>query len=295
MCHPCGYVMDYLRKGYTVKMKTSLDLPPADILWYRTCPNAPIFTKPTKFRSGFYTQDWQNTGLGEVRSSQYLPCHDDYAMYHGPNPIPLDSDHYCGTDTVWENGGTVGIDPVITTDADGVCPDCGRATLEGFGGEMEGHALPGEGYSVSASIPSSIPESHPGSHPESSPSIPTVLSPCCADPVPSRLYCTITNALNCPCASGVIPLDYNSASEKWEGTGDLGSCGHMVTVKLYCVSGHWYMDQIPDACPASGGNMISAYTQQCKPFYADFINVIWGTDCGCLFSGSITFTVTDTM
>src|SRR4051812_19501843 len=56
----------------------------------------------------------------------------------------------------------------------------------------------------------------------------TVAVACCPAALPQTLHATLANALRCACVSGSIPLTWNAATSKWEGTGNFGTCGHQV-------------------------------------------------------------------
>lgn len=286
MCHPCGWVMDLLRKGYTTTMRTSLDLPAVPIVWYPTCPGAPVYEGPTIFRSGWYTQDWANTGLGEQRDSKYLPCRTSTKSYNGPPPVVIDSDHVCGDDKVWQQGGTVGQDPVFVTGDDGVCSDCGGADQAGYGGEMEGYALPGEGpYSVPESVPVSveIPVSAPP---------PGYLACCDQVEIPGRIYAKVVSDTD-PTQVYRFTMDHVTAGtffpgeDYWIGPADV-DCALDRTLYLtlspnvanQCIWGVYCDDRFS---PMFGGAFTPA---SCDPFGGDTVSLAFGTSCvSCSFSG----------
>lgn len=57
---------------------------------------------------------------------------------------------------------------------------------------------------------------------------------CCPDPLPRRLFATITDFGNCACGDGVvIAMRYSDAQGIWIGTGDF--CGTPTTLRLYAV------------------------------------------------------------
>jgi len=116
--------MDVLRNGYKVKMKTGEGLAPAEVVWYRTPPGAPVYSDETAFRSQVWRDvlDWPNTGLGE----QTEQCDERKVIdwVDGEPPVGLlTGDEPCGSPEVFRRGGLDG-DEIFMTRANGGAPCC---------------------------------------------------------------------------------------------------------------------------------------------------------------------------
>jgi hypothetical protein len=62
-----------------------------------------------------------------------------------------------------------------------------------------------------------------------------VVTTCCGNTLPTTLHATIANVLNAACAANTtIALVYDAGTATWIGTGALGSCGHDITIEIFC-------------------------------------------------------------
>jgi hypothetical protein len=62
-----------------------------------------------------------------------------------------------------------------------------------------------------------------------------VSTTCCANSLPATLHATIANLLDTPCAGPTtIALVYDAGTATWTGTAPLGSCGHNITLEVFC-------------------------------------------------------------
>ena len=132
--------------------------------------------------------------------------------------------------------------------------------------------------SSSSSLQSSSSVSQSSVSSSSSSSSGGVTTACCSNAIPTTLYITLTNIVNCPCAGGTIALTYNAITNKWTGTGAFGSCGHNITFSLYCTT-NWFLDfSWPDGCAALA--TVAQTNTVCSPFSVTFQN-IGNSGCGC--------------
>lgn len=139
-------------------MRTSSLVPPADIVWYRTPPGAPVYGKPTAFRSRNWVYTPENEGIGEQSGPKECGVRCEIEWYNSKVPTGLiTGPNPCGTDTVARYGGGP-TDPLFLTNPDGSAPcceppppgvPCGPCvsipftlpiTLDGWGGRITGTA-----------------------------------------------------------------------------------------------------------------------------------------------------------
>lgn len=113
--------MDGLRNGYRKPMRFWLDDDTTVMVrWFRTEPNAKVFTDPSYFRSSLWEKYSWVTPVGETKSDPLV--HD-----RGLDTVGYWGDHYCGRQAAIQYGGVHGIDSPITTNADGSCDCCDTA------------------------------------------------------------------------------------------------------------------------------------------------------------------------
>lgn len=124
---------------------------------------------------------------------------------------------------------------------------------------------------------------------------PSCCNNCCPGvSLPTAIFVTINSGLFTHCANGTYELDYNSSTNKWEGTYALGTCGMNFTMKVYCSSsGTDCFGYLMDI--SFSDNCHSAVTGQapdscaCSPFSLTYS--LFGTS-GCTGGISMSFTVT---
>jgi hypothetical protein len=129
-------VMDMLRSAYTVTMKllNGDDHSPVAVRWFRADPGARFFPGPTPFRSLNWEDPKQIRELGEQSLARPWVVGENSEGYRGRN--------FCGDLQAWHTGGVSGVDPDITTDAEGRCPDCLVALALGGGGGVAATPAP---------------------------------------------------------------------------------------------------------------------------------------------------------
>ena len=59
---------------------------------------------------------------------------------------------------------------------------------------------------------------------------------CCTQGIPRTVHATLGDTVQ-NCISGTIALTFNRTTQKWSGTGPIGTCGHNVTLDFYCAAG----------------------------------------------------------
>jgi len=112
--------MDYLRSGYETFMQTwQDDQSLVRVRWFRAAPDAKFFPKEHLFGS---QKTWD-------RGSQNPPEHPGESGYAGwtnsGNPLGYTGQTHCGSDSAMSLGGIHGVDPVLTTEANGWLACCG--------------------------------------------------------------------------------------------------------------------------------------------------------------------------
>jgi hypothetical protein len=103
-----------------------------------------------------------------------------------------------------------------------------------------------------------------------------VVVPCCEVAIPRILNVAITQDVpgTCECADGgAFTLEYDDATERWEGSGDFGTCGTTIAMRVWCHSlpggGQEWRVEI-DACSGNFGGGLAVFTpDSCDPFAAD--------------------------
>ena len=116
--HPCGMVMDILRRGYkTWMVEWNSDATQFPIRWFRSDPKAQVFPGLSAFCSSNWDPWWVGNELGEQ-----WPRNRSYDK--GANPLGYAGLNYCGPEYAFQIGGFHGITPPITTLANGYSPCC---------------------------------------------------------------------------------------------------------------------------------------------------------------------------
>lgn len=140
-CHPCGCIAGDIRFPYTAMMRTIEGEPPAEVVWFFARPDAKFLPRNHSFRSGMYYLDrWgENTGIGEQhpRDPSRLCKEYPYSGTQQPPAFYL-GQNYCGSDEVWVRGAIPGVDPIFSTDVNGVSTCCQRPQMIGSGGDRDG-------------------------------------------------------------------------------------------------------------------------------------------------------------
>lgn len=130
----------------------------------------------------------------------------------------------------------------------------------------------------------------------------TIATDCCPSRnLPTTLFAQITDNNNMACVGvTVVTLTYGicvsagacNGMPSWSGTATMGTCGHDITVTLWCntgtcgggsssCNGWWVYVTFPDACGSATPDCstVDATPCSCNPFQAHITNV--GVDAGC--------------
>lgn len=109
--------------------------------------------------------------------------------------------------------------------------------------------------------------------------------------VPNTLFATLTNQINCACATNPsITLTWVPANSDWEGSGPF--CSTTVTIKLRCRAGtcDWVTNvSFANNCLAAADHTAGA--TNCNPFNISFTLAGMDTCCGGVVS-SVLVTIT---
>lgn len=140
-CHPCGAIAGDIRFPYRAMMRTVQGEPPAQVVWFFARPDAVFLPRDNSFRSGMsYLDRWgENQDIGEIHPRDPTRQCKEYP-YSGTQQPPAfyTGQNYCGSDEVWRRGAIPGVDPIFSTDANGVSTCCQRPQMIGSGGDVDG-------------------------------------------------------------------------------------------------------------------------------------------------------------
>ena len=115
---------------------------------------------------------------------------------------------------------------------------------------------------------------------------------CSTHDIPATINAHITATTSCLCAGAGtdISLTYNSSTQKWEGSGLVGTCGKTLNLKFYCNGGgssasDFRLDYSwDDVCGPTTTGVSPAGTPACNPLDVLFVPIDADTCCGTINS-----------